>query len=117
MPPNIATTKKKPANLTRDGFPMPFEDGVVRDSYECLCVLCLEPFARVRSIRKGQGAGGYAVSCPQCASTIFLCRPDSVTRWRAMQQLFRDQGARDAMRGTLTELGRTLTAGELEPTG
>lgn len=109
-------TKPKPAT-TRDGFPVPFADGVPRDSYECICVLCLEPYARVRSIKKGAGAGGYAIACPQCASTIFLCRPEAVSRWRAQQQLFKDPQAAAAMSATLTALAGTIVAADLAPTG
>jgi len=110
------TPAKPKTATTRDGFPVPFADGVPRDSYECICVLCLEPYARVRSIKKGQGAGGYAISCPQCASTIFLCRPEAVARWRAQQQLFKDPGTSAAMSATLNELSRSIIAADLAPT-
>lgn len=102
----VPPIKKRPtaAPILGDGFPVAFADGPAKDSYAAICIFCVGQLARVRLIEKGQGRGGYAVLCPECTSTIFLCRPESVKRWRAMQALLRDTNARQSYFNTLEVL-------------
>lgn len=117
MPPKDQPKKK--IATTHDGFPLAFAEGPARESFPCLCVFCLSAarLAKVRLIEKGQGRGGYAVLCPECSSTMFLCSQRAVDRFRAMQQLLSDDSTRESLRGTLETIGQGLVAGGLSDVG
>lgn len=103
-------SKRAARQVLGDGFPVPFADGPPTDTYSAICIFCFAENATVRLIEKGHGAGGYAVMCPICATTSFLCRRASVDAWRAYQALLRDPEARRALASTLQVMGTSEPA-------